>query len=297
LLSGGGTARLAETSVVHRAPLLVAVAADQPQGKRGQSLVRVASRVEPEWLLDRYADRLELDDALVFDTDRERVDRVSRMRFGRVVLDESRTRAEAGPETAEVLLKAARAKGLGGFDRDGALQTLSLRLAVLREKCPELGVPESLGSIEEHGLELAAKEVTTLQELAEADLSASLLSTLPAQLMRALSEEAPTRLRLPGGREVKIHYEPGKGPWIESRLQDFFGMTKTPSICRGRLELTVHLLAPNQRAVQVTTDLGGFWSRHYPTIRKELMRRYPRHAWPEDGQGATPPPPKPPRPR
>ena len=120
-------------------------------------------------------------------------------------------------------------------------------------------------------------------------------STLPSPLARALAEETPPRLRLPGGREVAIHYESGKGPWIESRLQDFFGMTKTPTVCRGRLPLTIHLLAPNYRAVQVTTDLDGFWTRHYATIRKELMRRYPRHDWPEDGRSAKPPAPKPSR--
>lgn len=297
VLSGGGTARLADTSVVHRAPLMVAVAADQPQGKRGQALVRVASRVEPEWLLDRYPERLSLEDSLAFDGERQRVERVSRMRFGRVVLDESRARAEPGPETAELLLKAARAKGLAGFDRDGLLGALSARLSVLRDECPELSIPESLADAETRSLELAAQEVTSLEELAAVDLGAHLLASLPQPLARALSEEAPTRLRLPGGREIKIHYEPGKGPWIESRLQDFFGMTTTPAICRGRLALTVHLLAPNQRAVQVTSDLDGFWTRHYPTIRKELMRRYPRHPWPEDGRTASPPAPKPPRPR
>jgi len=78
-----------------------------------------------------------------------------------------------------------------------------------------------------------------------------------------------------------VRYEPGKAPYLASRIQDFFGMNETPTIASGRLPLVLHLLAPNQRAVQVTTDLRGFWERHYPSIRKELMRRYPKHAWPE----------------
>ncbi len=102
-------------------------------------------------------------------------------------------------------------------------------------------------------------------------------------------------MQLPGGRQVKVNYEPGKPPWIESRLQDFFGMADGPKVVNGRVPLTLHLLAPNQRAVQVTTDLAGFWERHYPAIRKELGRKYPRHFWPEDGRSAAPPPPKPPR--
>ncbi len=297
VLCGGGTARLAETSVVHRAMLVVAVAADQPQGKRGQALVRIASRIEPEWLLDGYADRLELEDTVTFDAATERVERISRMRFGRVVLDESRARAEPGPEAAELLLRAARAKGLAVFDREDRLSSLGSRVAVLRTQCPELAVPEDLGDLSGRALELGAAEVSSLAELEGLDLAALVHSTLPAPLARALVEETPQRLRLPGGREVAIHYESGKGPWIESRLQDFFGMTKTPTICRGRLPLTIHLLAPNYRAVQVTTDLDGFWTRHYATIRKELMRRYPRHDWPEDGRSAKPPAPKPPRAR
>jgi ATP-dependent helicase HrpB len=68
-------------------------------------------------------------------------------------------------------------------------------------------------------------------------------------------------------------------------------LAQGPAICRGRRSLVLHLLAPNQRAVQVTTGLAGFWERHYPAIRKELMRKYPRHAWPEDPRHATPPTP------
>ena len=96
-----------------------------------------------------------------------------------------------------------------------------------------------------------------------------------------LDEIAPTHLRLPSGRQTRIHYDPGKPPWIASRLQDFFGMRETPRIGSHKTPVVVHLLAPNQRAVQMTADLAGFWERLYPQVRRELMRKYPRHAWPE----------------
>ena len=111
----------------------------------------------------------------------------------------------------------------------------------------------------------------------------------------ALGRLAPERVTLPGGRGVPVHYEAGKPPWIESRLQDFFCMARGPAVADGAVPLTLHLLAPNQRAVQVTTDLAGFWDRHYPALRRELGRRYPRHAWPEDPRTAPAPPPAPPR--
>ncbi|MEY4575844.1 MAG: hypothetical protein RL701_547, partial [Pseudomonadota bacterium] len=116
---------------------------------------------------------------------------------------------------------------------------------------------------------------------------------LSATLRAKLGALAPENVELPHGRRLRVHYERDKPPWIESRLQDFFGMKASPS-CGGR-PLVLHLLAPNQRPVQVTTDLPGFWQRHYPEIRRELMRRYPRHAWPDDPATATPPPKPPPR--
>ncbi len=105
----------------------------------------------------------------------------------------------------------------------------------------------------------------------------------------------PTQITLAGGRTVPVHYDADQPPWIESRLQDFFGTRAAPAVGGGRVPLTVHLLAPNGRAVQVTRDLAGFWTQHYPALRRELGRRYPRHAWPEDGATARPPPPRPAR--
>ena len=120
-----------------------------------------------------------------------------------------------------------------------------------------------------------------------------LRQALSPAVVGMLREETPEHVRLPGGRQAPVNYEKGKPPWIESRLQDFFGMRAGPAICRGRVPLPLHLLAPNYRAVQVTSDLAGFWQKHYPAIRRELGRRYPSHAWPEDGATASPPPPRP----
>ncbi|HEY5996440.1 MAG TPA: ATP-dependent helicase C-terminal domain-containing protein, partial [Candidatus Deferrimicrobiaceae bacterium] len=128
-------------------------------------------------------------------------------------------------------------------------------------------------------------------ELEEANLVESLLSGLSGEQRSVLDRMAPERVSLGGGRSVKVRYEGGgRPPWVESRLQDFFGSKAGPSIGNGRFPLVLHLLAPNMRAVQVTAELSGFWERHYPAIRKELMRRYPRHDWPEDPSTASPPP-------
>jgi ATP-dependent helicase HrpB len=114
------------------------------------------------------------------------------------------------------------------------------------------------------------------------EVAAQLVGALEQSLDRRMLEEvAPAKIRLPSGRQARIHYERGKTPWVASRLQDFFGLRESPRIARGKVPLVAHLLAPNQRAVQTTSDLAGFWERLYPQVRRELGRRYPRHSWPE----------------
>jgi ATP-dependent helicase HrpB len=145
---------------------------------------------------------------------------------------------------------------------------------------PALGedeVREALGAL--------ASGLRGFSELEDAARHGGLLRALETRLgkdgARRLEEVAPERVRLPGGRQVKVHYTASAPPWIESRLQDFFGVRETPRLGRGQAPLVVRLLAPNHRPVQTTTDLAGFWERLYPQVRRELMRRYPKHAWPE----------------
>jgi ATP-dependent helicase HrpB len=130
-----------------------------------------------------------------------------------------------------------------------------------------------------------AAGLKSFAELEAAGRGGGLLRTLEQQLppaaRRLLDEIAPERIQLERGRQVPVHYEAHQPPWIASRLQDFFGMRKTPTVARGAVPLVVRLLAPNQRPVQVTSDLAGFWIRLYPQVRKELARRYPRHDWPD----------------
>ncbi len=290
-LFSGKSARLSEASVVHDATLLVALDAEDT-GR--EVIVRLASAIEPDWLMELFPSMVEITDELVFSTASEQVEQVSRIAFGSVVLDEERKPATPSPEASALLLKAARGSALT-LDPEGKAAGLLIRLSLLAEHFPDAAVPQSGAAALDAALAHASEGRTKLAELREVDLEQELALSLEPGTRALLEREAPTRLTLPGGRSVAVHYEPGKPPWVASRLQDFFGMTRTPAVLRGRVPLTVHLLAPNQRAVQVTNDLVGFWERHYPSLRRELSRRYPRHPWPEDGRTAVPPPPLPPR--
>ena len=263
-----------------------------PGRARGPT-VRLTSRIEPEWLLDLFPDRVEEIDRRAFDPDTARVERTTGLGFGGLVLDARTEPAPPDGQTARLLAEAALARGIARLPGGDAIPALLARLAFVREAVPEAPLPSLGADAVADLIRLACVGRVSFAELAApgADLTATVLASLPHEAQRALDTLAPTRVTLPGGRAVAVHYDPASPPWIESRLQDFFGMRSAPPIAGGRVPLTVHLLAPNGRAVQVTRDLAGFWTQHYPALRRELGRRYPRHAWPEDGATAKPPPP------
>jgi ATP-dependent helicase HrpB len=102
---------------------------------------------------------------------------------------------------------------------------------------------------------------------------------LSAHQRELLDKHAPERLTLANGRTPKVTYEAGSPPYISLRIQELFGVTETPAIAMGRVRLSVHILAPSMRPVQVTHDLANFWREHYPRIKSELQRKYPKHEW------------------
>jgi len=287
LLSGGGSAVLDPASVVQEPLLLLALDAEQRQGPRGAEVrVRVASALEPEWLLELFPDHLTDEERLELNEETGRVERWTRLAYGAVTLEERRQPAEPSPEVEAVLAEALAARGGQTLGDPARLANLRARLELARAAFPAEAWPPT----DDAALAaLLARGRRSLGEVAEADLSAELLGTLAPSAARLVAQEFPDRVTLPGGRTVQVHYAPGQPPWIASRLQDFFGLRQGPTLGRGRVPLVLHLLAPNQRAVQVTQDLAGFWSRHYPALRRELGRRYPRHAWPEDPLTAAPP--------
>jgi ATP-dependent helicase HrpB len=94
-----------------------------------------------------------------------------------------------------------------------------------------------------------------------------------------LDKHAPERLSLPNGRTPKVTYESGRSPFISLRIQELYDVNQTPKIALGRMPVTVHILTPGMKPIQVTQDLANFWREHYPKIKSELARRYPKHLW------------------
>ncbi len=278
VMSSGGALTQADDSVVLDAPLVVVASAD---GDPSRPLARLVSRIEPEWLLELFGERLRDETRLVWDAERERVETVERLMYDGVALDETRRRGGEPVAVGALLASMAEKRGLSAFVEDqDTWVTLLARLALVREHDPSFPAVDDAGT--SALLAKLAVGRSSFEELRDADLTAELERQLDPRQRERLRAWAPERLALPSGRHAKITYAPGQPPFVASRMQDFFGMHDAPTIAGGRVTLVVHLLAPNQRPVQVTRDLAGFWARHWPAIRKELCRKYPRHQWPED---------------
>lgn len=262
LLSNGNSASMAN------APSEFIVAIDvEDRGER--PVIRLACPIEPEWLMDRTVAR----SGVEWNRQTERVEAVDALLYDELVIDESRGGRADDEESAKLLAAKVVEAGLERFVDRAEFDEFLARAHFA-----------GLGPLDEaeilHVLTALCYGLRSFADVRKA--AAGLIPMLEQRVgARGLEELAPARLRLPSGRQTRVHYERGKPPWVASRLQDFFGIDESPRVGREKIPLVIHLLAPNQRPVQTTTDLAGFWQRLYPQLRKELGRRYPKHAWPE----------------
>src|SRR5579859_3676533 len=267
LLSTGGSAEVAGDPP----PYDFMVAADAEDRKdKPLPLIRMTARIEPEWLIELFPDRVAEKSGVEWNRPGERVEAVSALMYDELVIQQSQGAIPDAEAAAALLAQKALEAGIDRF--------------VDREAVDEFVARVVFAGFEPPDISQTLKDLCAgLRSFAELKNAAANMISRLEQTMAAgrLEQIAPSRIRLPSGRQTKVHYEAGKPPWIASRLQDFFGMRETPRIGPEQTPVVVHLLAPNHRAVQTTADLAGFWQRLYPQVRRELMRRYPRHSWPE----------------
>jgi ATP-dependent helicase HrpB len=286
VMVGGRGVRLAPQSVVATAKLFLAISVDAGRrGERAESVARLASAIEREWLPAASLSRrtvVELEEVT------GGVVAFSRTCYRDLVLEEKP--APVPREEAGALLAghAARHAGRALALDDPDVAAYLARVRSLAVWMPELELPafgeETLAEV---ARELAAGR-RSFDEIRRAPLLEALRSKLTYQQQRRLEVEAPERITVPSGSAIRLDYEPGRPPVLAARIQELFGLAATPRVAGGRVAVVMHLLAPNFRPEQVTEDLASFWKNTYAQVRKELRARYPKHSWPEDPLTAKP---------
>ena len=154
-----------------------------------------------------------------------------------------------------------------------------LRLNLLSEWCPELELPPILDTDRRHLIEQVCHGAFSYKDIKDKPVKGVVKSWLSGAQQALLDKHAPERLALGNGRSPKVAYEKGAPPHIALRIQELYDVQTTPRIAMGRVAVLVHVLAPNMRPVQITQDLVNFWREHYPQVKKELQRKYPKHEW------------------
>jgi len=282
-LANGRMARLFDDSALFGEPWIVA---SELRYEAKDALIQRGAPVDEGFLRAEFPDRFVTADAVRWDAGKRALSAQRETRFDRIVL-EARSTGRVDPAlAAQALTDAVRERGIDALPWTESLGQWRERVRCLREWMPELGLPdlsdEALLADLDRWLRPAFAGKSRLDALDESELAEALKSPLDWSLRQRVDALAPTRITVPSGMERRIEYAHGQPPVLAVKLQELFGLAETPRIADGRVPLTLHLLSPGGRPLQVTQDLRGFWERTYPEVKKEMKGRYPKHPWPDD---------------
>jgi ATP-dependent helicase HrpB len=287
------TGNLARDSIVDDAPLIVASQVDEIQrGKELDVLLTLATRIEEDWLAELFPEALHEITATFYDRGRKRVLAEHRRQYHDLVL-EARP-AEPDPDAAARILADEVEAGHCPLNKwDAAVDQWIQRVNNLAAWCPDLQLPH-IGAAERRlVIEQLCLNAVSYKDVRDRPVWPAVKSLLSEAQQQVVQQQAPEKLEIGGRRPFRLAYRPDAPPHLAARIQELFGLRTLPAIACGTITPVLEILAPNQRPVQLTDNLERFWQEHYPRVRQELKRKYPKHAWPEDP--TQPLPAKPPR--
>jgi ATP-dependent helicase HrpB len=287
-LSNGRSARVADDSKVLGEPWLVI---SELRHESKDSLVLRAAPLDESQLRKDFPERFIEQDVVRWDEQNRALIARRETRYEQIVLD-SRPAGKPDPEQAAQALSDAVANyGLASLPWSEALQQWRARVICLRQWMPELKLPElsdaALLDTRNDWLKPAFLGKARLDALSEGELANALKALVDWNMQQQIDAHAPARISVPSGLERAIEYKEGAPPVLAVKLQELFGLGETPRIANNRIPLTLHLLSPGGKPLQITQDLKSFWERTYPEVKKEMKGRYPRHPWPDDPWSAT----------
>jgi ATP-dependent helicase HrpB len=259
-------------------------------GRPRESRIFLAAPLAREEIETHFANDIVREDVLGWDDATRAVIARRRRRLGAIVLQEAPLGDPDPGAVTQALLGGIRRQGIEQLPWSEPARRLRERLAFLHRLGP--GWPDVSDGALTAGLDEWLgpwiEGLRRLDELGRIDLGELLMHLLPWDRRAALDELAPAHVQVPSGSRIPVDYSDPAAPALAVRLQELFGLTETPTVGGGRVPLTLHLLSPARRPVQVTRDLAGFWRTTYFEVRKDLKGRYPKHHWPDDPLTAEP---------
>ncbi len=292
LMANGRAASVEPHLALARARLL---AVAEVTGRAGASRILAGAELDEGDFEHLFGAAISVQDETRFEPSSGALRRRETRRFGALVLAERNLPVEASLENAQKLARGAATHGLDRLDWSKAQRQLRERIAFLRRAFgpgednpwPDLSEAALSGDPEEWLAPFIIGR-QKLDEINAQDFDAALAALIPWDLARRLDDEAPTHFVTPAGSSIALDYGAAEGPVLAVRVQELFGLAVHPSLAGGRAPLTLRLLSPAHRPIQITRDLPGFWKGSWAAVKAEMKGRYPRHPWPEDPAGAAP---------
>jgi ATP-dependent helicase HrpB len=288
LLANGRGAKLELTSALSREEYL---AVAEIAGAAQEGRILLAAKISEAEITARFPDKIRQTEEAVFDPKVRAVRGRAARKYMSLVLSERPLKVEASDGTAKALAVGIASLGIDQLPFTAATERWLERLRFLRaaegNEWPDVS-PQALAENIETWLAPFLAGKTSLNEISAGDVSNALHALLPHDLAKRLDAEAPDRFTAPTGSELPIDYSAEAGPTISVKVQELFGLSKHPSVARGKIPLVLSLLSPAGRPIQVTRDLPAFWRGSWTDVKKEMRGRYPRHVWPDDPASATP---------
>ena len=288
-LSGGGGAILPEHDALMTQDFLAVASTD---GASGDQKIFLAAPLSLKEIEEHFGEQIEMRDGVFWDSRAKAVSATKSRRLGALVLEE-RVSTSADPSLiAEAMTQGVRDMGLSSLPWSDGSKTLKARVQFIRRLFPDDGWPdlsdEALLTSLEEWLAPYLAGISRRAHLDRLDMQQIMQAMIPHQLLRKMDRLAPVRIEVPSGADVRIDYETEGDPVLRVRLQEMFGLARTPAIAEGRSPLRIELLSPAGRPLAVTQSLETFWTNGYPSVRSDMRGRYPKHSWPEDPLNAAP---------
>jgi ATP-dependent helicase HrpB len=266
------------------------IVAAETDGDPREAKLHLGAALDEAEVLELYGGQVVEEERIGWDAEHGTVLARRIRQLGAIVLGDAPLRDPDQSRIGRALVEAIRREGLSLLQWSDAAEATRRRLAFLHTidpAWPDVSDAALLDRLEAW-LGPALGTVRRKGDLARLDLDAALRALLDWKQLKAADQLAPTHVEVPSGSRIVIDYADPAAPVLAVRLQEVFGWSETPRIGGGKVPLTLHLLSPARRPIQVTRDLASFWRSAYFEVRKDLRGRYPRHPWPEDPLAAVP---------
>jgi ATP-dependent helicase HrpB len=272
---------LARESVVQHSSLIVAAEVREVEGKDKavNTLLSLATAVEADWLRELFPEDLTTVPRVFYDGTAKRVYAEEQVRFRDLAIAIRKVDPPPADEAARLISEEVIAGRLMLKEWNHDVEQWILRLNLLAQWCPELSLPPITDEARGDLIRQICHGAVGYKDIKDKPVKPIVKSWLSSAQQELLDKHAPERLTLSNGRTPKVLYEAGSSPYIAVRIQELYDVNATPRIGSGKIPMLVHILAPNMRPVQITQDLAGFWKEHYPRVKQELQRKYPKHQW------------------